>query len=111
MNKNKLFKISIVISIFSLLNLLVAKIDFSPDNNKLNLIFFYQQGCPDCSKMHKILEDIEHNYNIDIKMFDTRKPDNIKLLQKLAEKYDSPMGIPNICWSTYTGIKNKKEKQ
>ncbi|MCF7740232.1 MAG: hypothetical protein K9N00_00420 [Candidatus Marinimicrobia bacterium] len=61
--------------------------------------------------MHTILENIEPDYNIDIKMFDTREPDNIKLLQKLAEKYNSPMGIPNICWSTYTGIKNKKEKQ
>jgi len=95
MNKNNFFIISIVIFIFLLSNLLVAKIDFNFDN-KTNLIFFYQQGCPDCSKMHEILEDVETDYNIDIKMFDTRNPENIKLLQKLAEKYDSPMGIPIV---------------
>jgi len=78
MNKDNFFIISIVLFVFLLPNLLVAKIDFSFDN-KTNLIFFYQQGCPDCSRMHQILEDIEPDYNIDIKIFDTHKPRNIKI--------------------------------
>ncbi|MCF7740237.1 MAG: hypothetical protein K9N00_00445 [Candidatus Marinimicrobia bacterium] len=69
---------------------------FGSDKKATEIVYFYQRGCPDCSEMHKILEDIESEYNTDIKMFDTRESDNIKLFHKVSEKYDSPMGIPIV---------------
>lgn len=70
---------------------------FISGDSKTEIIFFYQRGCPNCSEMHKLLEEcIEPEYNDDIKIFDTRKPENIRLIQKVSEKYGSPVSIPIV---------------
>jgi len=59
-------------------------------DSKINLYFFYGNGCPHCAKEEKFLNQLQKEYlNLDIKRFEVwYNRDNAKLLSDLGEQLD-----------------------
>ena len=58
---------------------------------KINLYFFWAQGCPHCSREKDFLTTLQQKYpQIEVKSFEiATNPDNAKLLQKVGEKLNA----------------------
>ncbi|MFH1744780.1 MAG: hypothetical protein ABH881_01280 [bacterium] len=64
---------------------------------KINIYFFYGDGCPHCAKEEKFLDYLEKtDNNIEIKRYETwSNSDNAKLLARVAEAMDVDVrGVP-----------------
>lgn len=65
------------------------------------LLFFYEQGCPECARVRNFLDKrIVPHYRITVRAFDIHEPGMAELLLKLAEAYDSEavlnQGVPAV---------------
>jgi len=78
-------KILWIISLFFILIFLASPALFSQE-----LIFFFEQTCPECARIEDFLDKrIVENYPIKIKKLDIHKSPNAKLMIALAEAYAS----------------------
>ncbi len=68
------------------------------DTSKVNLYFFYGDGCPHCSKEEIFLDKLEHKYDeIDIHRYETwYNSDNAKILDELRKKMGFRTGVPAL---------------
>ncbi len=66
------------------------------DTSKVNLYFFYGDGCPHCNKEEEFLDKLEEKYNkIDIHRYETwYNPDNAKLLDSIRGDLKFGTGVP-----------------
>jgi len=93
MKKFFLFVLFFVLVIFPLIsgkNSVLAE-------NKLEINFFWGDGCPHCAKEKIFLDKLENKYpQIEIKRHEVYKnPENQKLLQEFAKKYNvQQLGVP-----------------
>lgn len=86
-----------IFGIISLVFLLIlSSFNFVGAENKLNLYFFYGDGCPHCAQEEFYLDTIKYNYNIDIHTFEIyNNQDNALLLQEVAKTMDiQSLGVP-----------------
>ncbi len=95
-------KYIVFIVVLLVLFLALFKIFFITENrapvdvNKINLYFFYGQGCPHCSKEEIFLDKLEEKYSqIDIHRYETwYNTDNAKLLDKIRNDLNFRTGVP-----------------
>lgn len=85
--------------LFSAILFLIAYISIPPAvaQNKVNLYFFYGDGCPHCAKEEKFLDRLEkENQNIQIKRYEVwHSQDNAQLLSDLSKKLHLDVkGVP-----------------
>lgn len=68
----------------------------SIDTEKVNLYFFYGDGCPHCAKEEIFLDNLEKKYDmIEIHRYETWKnADNARLLDKLRAELGFRTGVP-----------------
>ncbi len=66
------------------------------DNNKVNLYFFYGQGCPHCAKEEKFLDQLAKKYpQLVIHRLETwYNTDNAQLLDKIRNELQFGTGVP-----------------
>lgn len=59
--------------------------------DKVNIYFFWGQGCPHCAAERKFLDSLQEKYpQIEIKSFEvTKNRENAELLQKIGQKLDT----------------------
>jgi glutaredoxin len=71
--------------------------DINIQGDKLNIYFFYGDGCPHCAKEEVFLEELEKDYpEININSFETwYNKENASLLKDIADKLDLQIsGVP-----------------
>jgi len=55
-----------------------------------DLLFFYEQGCPECAAIRNFLNKrIKPNYPVEIKKYEIHEPGNANLLLNLARVYQA----------------------
>jgi len=56
----------------------------------VELLFFYEKGCPECAKVNDLLQKrIKPNYPVAIKAYEIHEPGNAALLMNLARAYEA----------------------
>lgn len=89
----KIFKIIIALSFFFI------SADFALAQNKVNLYFFYGDGCPHCAKEEQLLNQLEkENENINIYRYEVwNNYENSMLLSKLGRELNLDIsGVPAL---------------
>lgn len=60
----------------------------SPSAFAVELLFFYEKGCPECAKIDDFLQKrLKPNYPLSIKSYEIREPENARLMITLARFY------------------------
>lgn len=67
------------------------------EKKPVELLFFYQSGCPHCARIDRFLnERIKPNYNVEIKKYEIHKSENARLLNRFAALYSTEVFTPSI---------------
>jgi cytochrome c biogenesis protein CcdA/glutaredoxin len=101
-SKNKKLSIFIllIILIISSLNFVIAE----NNEEKVNVYFFWGDGCAHCAAQKPFMEELENKYpEINVLSYETWKnPENVKIFSEVAQAYDiSAEGVP----TTFIGDK------
>ncbi len=91
--KNKI-SLFIILTLFSLLTFLPREILAS---QKVEIYFFWGQGCPHCAQEKPFLEKLKQKYpQLEVKEFEVYyNSNNRELFQKIAKAYNTePQGVP-----------------
>lgn len=65
--------------------------DFIFAQNKIEVTFFYGQGCPHCAKEEVLLQRLEKEYPIEVKRVEIfYHPENTGLYREMGKKYNVP---------------------
>ncbi len=91
--KNKI-SLFIILTLFSLLAFLPREISAS---QKVEIYFFWGQGCPHCAQEKPFLEKLKQKYpQLEVKEFEVYySKENQQLFQRIAQSYEtSPSGVP-----------------
>lgn len=77
---------------------LYAAPDINSNNTyEVELLFFYETGCPHCARINDFLNNrIKPNYPVAIKEYEIHNPDNAYLLNLLAIIYNSKVNVPMV---------------
>ena len=88
----------IKLTILSSIAFLLAFFNFVSAVNKVDLYFFYGQGCSHCAKAEKFLSQLENNEKIDVHRYEVfRNRANANLLSFLGKKLRiDTSGVPII---------------
>lgn len=92
-----LFLFFVILSIAVFVNISNKEVDSTFDQEKLNLYFFYGDGCPHCAKEEIFLEKlIKETPEININYFEVwQNSDNAKLLAEVSRKMNFEVrGVP-----------------
>ena len=92
MTRNRCYKTTVYFLILSIFLLQ----GFAEDNS-IELLFFYEAGCPHCARIERFLnERIESNYRVEIKRYEVHKPENARLLSRFAALYHTEVYTPVV---------------
>ena len=93
MNMKRINKLLFILFLF-IINVLVVKAD--SEKNLVNIYLFHSDTCPHCKEEIKFLNSIKDDYdNIKIYMYEIGDSENVKLLDEVAELYDTSVaGTP-----------------
>lgn len=93
MNMKRINKLLFILFVF-IINVLVVKAD--NEKNLVNIYLFHSDTCPHCKEEIKFLDSIKDDYdNIKIYMYEIGNSDNVKLLDEVAQLYDTSVaGTP-----------------
>lgn len=70
------------------------------------LLFFYEQGCPQCAQIFDFLDHrIKPVYDIQIKTYEIHDPENARLMMALAGQYNAEEIIKNGTPAVFVGNK------
>ncbi len=88
--------IVLIISLFKIFG--GGEINKQIDSSKVNLYFFYGNGCPHCAKEEVFLDDLEKKYDkIEIHRYETwYNTENAALLDKIRNKIGFKTGVPAL---------------
>lgn len=88
-------KTIIFISLFFLLLILPLKL--CSNEAEIELLFFYETGCPHCGRVSKFLDNrIKTNYPVLIKEYEIHSKENADLLSRLAIIYNAKVNVPIV---------------
>ena len=77
--------------IFFLINMSIVSAD--SEKNLVNIYFFHSDTCPHCKEEIKVLDELTEKYNnIKIYKYEIGNSENLKLLNKVSELYDTTIG-------------------
>ena len=63
----------------------------------VDLLFFYEAGCPHCARVERFLKErIETSYPVEISRYEVHDPGNARLLARFSALYDVPVKTPVI---------------
>jgi len=109
--KNKIVLFLLFFSLFININYVLGQ-DNTSDNNisKVNIYFFYGEGCPHCAHEKPFLENLQQKYpQLNVKYYETwYNPENAKFFSDLAQAFGTnAMGVPttfidNKIWVGYS---------
>lgn len=85
-----------ILFIFIVFILNISLVFADTDKNLVNIYLFHSDTCPHCKEEIKFLNNIENDYdNIKIYMYEISDNDNLKLMDEVAELYDTSVnGVP-----------------
>jgi len=67
------------------------------EEKSVELLFFYEAGCPHCARIDRFLnERIKTNYQVVIKKYEVHKPENARFLLRFAEFYKMDVYTPAV---------------
>jgi hypothetical protein len=67
------------------------------DEKPVELLFFYESGCPHCARIDKFLNDrIAPNYFVEIRRYEVHDPENARLLSRFTTLYDTEVHTPAV---------------
>ncbi len=96
-NVQKEQKIYILIRISAFLVLLFQFSLPSEAADSLEILFFYESGCPHCARINDFLNKrINPNYPVVVRKYDIYKPENVDLLFRLADVYNAKGVTPTV---------------
>lgn len=80
-----------MITLRNICSILVLLLTFGiPSADAVELVFFYETGCPECAKVSNFLQKrIKPNYLVEIKKYEIHESQNSILLMDLARAYDA----------------------
>ena len=89
-------RISRLIFIFVIFILNISLVKADSDKNLVNIYLFHSDTCPHCKEEIAFLDDIANDYdNVKIYIYEIGDSDNVKLLDEVAELYDTTVsGTP-----------------
>ncbi|MBC7073806.1 hypothetical protein H5T58_00210 [Candidatus Parcubacteria bacterium] len=90
----RLFKIFFILTVFFCISLVFQLVSAQ---QKVEIYFFWGQGCPHCAQEKPFLEKIKQKYpQLEVKEFEVYySKENQELFQKVAKAYNTtPMGVP-----------------
>ena len=90
----KRIKILLLIFMAFIVNILVVNAD--TDKNLVNIYLFHSDTCPHCKDEINFLNEIKEEYtNVKIYMYEISDSENIRLMDEVAELYDTTVsGVP-----------------
>ena len=92
MNGKKGYIITIGLLFLSLLSL-----HGFAEEKPVELLFFYEAGCPHCARIERFLDErIMKNYRVGIRRYEVHQPDNARLLGQFAELYGMEVRTPAV---------------
>ncbi len=103
----KLVKISIVFALFSLLFLILSTINvltprFVHAEDKVQVVFFFGDGCPHCAKVEPVINNLKNKFpQVAFNKYEIyHNKDNALLLYKIYDQYNVPKedrgGVPIV---------------
>jgi len=67
------------------------------ENKPIELLFFYESGCPHCARIERFLnERVKLNYNVEIKKYEIHQSENARLLSRFAKLYKTEIFSPSV---------------
>ena len=82
-----------VLLIFILFMVSITHVLADSDKNLVNIYLFHSNTCPHCKEERKYLDKIADKYdNVKIYMYEINDSANAKLLDEVAELFDTPVG-------------------
>jgi len=94
MRKMRKWNIGILFFIFLLS---VIPIRGYAENEPIELLFFYESGCPHCARIERFLnERVKLNYNVEIKKYEIHQSENARLLSRFAKLYNTEIFTPSV---------------
>jgi len=67
------------------------------DKKKVEVLFFYDEGCPHCARVERFMKDrVKPNYPVEITRYEIHNPENARLFQRVARAYDVEPETPAI---------------
>lgn len=80
-----------------LLMLYLAVPQWSGQEKPVELLFFYEAGCPHCARIGQFLDErIKPSYRVEIRSYEVHNPENARLLSRLASLHDVPVHTPVV---------------
>jgi cytochrome c biogenesis protein CcdA/glutaredoxin len=92
----KISKLSIILLTLVMLSL-ISPVAYAQEQ-KIDIVYFYGDGCPHCANFEEWVDEIKDDYNINLIGFEVYSDeDNRELAIKMAEEYgESFTGVPMI---------------
>ncbi len=89
-------KISKLLLVFIIFIANISLVLADSDKNLVNIYLFHSNTCPHCKDEIKFLNQVKNNHdNVRIYMYEIGDDDNLKMLNAVAELYDTPVsGTP-----------------
>ena len=89
-------KISRLLLVFIIFIANISLVLADSDKNLVNIYLFHSNTCPHCKDEIKFLNQVKNNHdNVRIYMYEIGDDDNLKMLNAVAELYDTPVsGTP-----------------
>jgi len=67
------------------------------ENEPIELLFFYESGCPHCARIERFLNDrVKLNYNVEIKKYEIHQSENARILSRFAKLYNTEIFTPSV---------------
>lgn len=86
-----------IVILFFIFLLYVFPIRVDAQNKPIELLFFYESGCPHCARIEKFLNKrIKLNYNVEIKKYEIHRSENAQLLSRFAKLYNTEIYTPSV---------------
>jgi cytochrome c biogenesis protein CcdA len=81
----------------SLLFLFLFSLQGLAEEKPVELLFFYEEGCPHCARIDRFLnERIRTSYRVEIKRYEVHVPENASLLGRFASLYHMAVYTPAV---------------